>query len=178
MRHERRDHESIHVVGIGARQQAHAGVGRDIVDELRLARLEDAADDALAEGQRVGLDLFGDRPAPDDRLERASVRLSEIHRARLAGKQIDRVLGYPFQHRCRVERRRDLPTHIREGRHLLGPSVGLPVEPGILDRRPDACGDRRQEPDIVRPESTLLVRALDADNADGLIAGNDRHAEP
>ena len=87
------------------------------------------------EGDRVGQELVGDRPTPDDRPERPPVRLGEVDSARLGGQQVHRVLGDLLEDGGRVERRRDLPADVGQGRHLLGSPVRLAVQPGVLDRR-------------------------------------------
>ena len=82
MRHERRDHEPIELVGVRPGQDPDTRIAHDVVDVFGLAGLEDAADHALPERQGVGLDLFGDRAPTDDRFERTPVRLDEIDGAR------------------------------------------------------------------------------------------------
>ena len=83
-------------------------------------------------------------PATDDRVERSPVRLGEEDGARSAGQQVHRVLGDPLEHRRRVERRRDLAPTSARAAISVGLALGLAVEPGVLDRRPDVRGDRRK----------------------------------
>src|SRR6185436_14018867 len=125
---------------------AHAWVVDRVIDVLRRARLEDAADHPLAERECVGLQLFCDRSTPDDRLERPAIRLDEIDGTRLTGKEVDRVLGDALEDSGRIERRGDLATDVGERRHLTGSALRLAVEPRVLDRDADVRGDRVEEP--------------------------------
>ncbi len=56
-------------------------------------------------------------------------------------------------------------------------SVALAVQAGILDRGPDARGDRRQQTDVLGSEPAFLPGALHTDHADRVIAHEDRNAQ-
>ena len=156
-------------------QDPLARVARDVVDEFRLVCLEDATDHPLTEGERVGLELVGDRAASHDRPERPPVSLDEVHGARFRVQQVDRMFGDPLEHGGGIQRRRDLPSNVDEGGHLFRSVVRLAIQAGVLDRRPDASRDRREQPLFVHAEATLL-RALDTDDTDRLVA--DRGSGP
>src|SRR5438309_831919 len=64
-----------------------------------------------------------------------------------------------------------------EGGHLRRPAPGLAVQPGVRDGHPDVGRDRGEQPGVVLPEPPGLLRALDADHADGPRLDRDRHAE-
>ena len=66
--------------------------------------------------------------------------------------------------------------HVGEGRHLVGPALGVAEQPGVLDRDADVGGERREQARVRVAEPALALHALDADHADRRVADDDRDA--
>src|SRR5262245_64958358 len=106
-----------------------------------------------------------------------AVRVGQEDAARAHLEQVLRASGDALEQRLEIQRRRDLPTYLRELGGLERTPLRLAVELRIPDRGPDVGGDRGQEPCVCLAEAAFLIDALDADDADRLVAGKDRHAE-
>ena len=92
-------------------------------------------------------------------------------------EQVVRLRHDALEKRVQVQRRGDLSTDVGERRHLGRASLRLAVQQGVLDGTADVRRERRQQPHVRLAEAAGLGDALDADGADGLVAGDDRYAQ-
>ena len=118
--------------------------------------LEDATDHPLTEGERVGLELVGDRAASHDRPERPSAWMRYTALDSASSRLI--ACSAICSSTAVVSSVADLPSNVDEGGHLFRSVVRLAIQAGVLDRRPDASRDRREQPLFVHAEATLLLR--------------------
>ena len=81
-------------------------------------------------------------------------------------EQLAGPVGGSLEDRVEVEHAAHFAPELREGGHLVRPTLGLPVEPGICDGDPDVRSDRGQQSRLALAEPARLLRALDADRPD------------
>ena len=174
----RGDHEPVDVVRLlGAGDRDRARVGVRVVHDLRSVPRGRAADDALAQQDRVVEDARGVVAPRHERLERLAVRLREIHRAGLDAEQVQDALGEAVEHAADVERRRDLAGDRRQRAHLVGTAVRLVDQACGLDRHAQAGGDRLEQPDVGLAERVLAVQVLHGNDARRLARDDQRRPQ-
>ena len=130
---ERGAHQSVLVIGFGARDGDDPRIAQGVVDHLGLGRADDVAEDSRAPHQWEVLDRVGQLANGHLRVEHVRVVAAQVDDARVGDEKRSRPLGDHLQDSPELERGGDLSADIGEGGHLIRSLARLRVELGVLN---------------------------------------------
>ena len=160
---------------VGAGDLDTAWIGTRVVDELRAPALHEIADDADAGLDRGVLQHIGDVADGDDRAIGPAIGLRQEDRAVVAMEQLFGVGGDTVHHRCEVEGRRQVATHLGERSRLARTSLRLVEQACVLERDGETAGKRFQQTDIRIAEGEFALHVHQLDQTVHLVAGRQRN---
>ena len=157
--------------------------GRLVEEAEGLLRLDDDGRQAGAELDRIGVDALAgcDLVREADHVRGLFVEADEER-----GRREDAAhsLAHQLGDRVEVELAREGGTDLGDDRELRVALLGLGQEtlrlveePRVLERLAEAGGERAQQAFVGLAEA-IGLEALEGDDAEDAVAGQDRHAEP